>query len=58
MRQISRWYDVEVEYPQGVPKDKYWGSISRSMKLSDVIKVLQESGARFTIGNKKVIILP
>lgn len=58
MKEISLWYDVEVQYPKGVPKDKYWGSIRRDQNLSDVLKVLKESGARFTIEGKTVVVLP
>mgnify|MGYP001086256770 CR=1 FL=1 len=58
MRQISRWYDVEVNYPNGIPNDKYWGSILRNQNLSDVLKVLKESGAQFKIEGKKIIVTP
>ena len=58
MNAISLWYDVEVQYPKGIPKDKYWGSIRRDQNLSDVLKVLKESGARFTIEGKSVVVYP
>ncbi len=58
MNQIARWYNVDVDYPQGVPKNKYWGSIRRDQKLEDVFKVLQESGAHFKINGNKVTVLP
>lgn len=58
MRQISRWYDVEVTYPNGIPKDKYWGGIRRELSLADIFKVLEESGAHFRIEGRKVVVLP
>lgn len=58
MRQIGRWYDVDVSYPKGIPADKYWGSILRDQNLSDVLKVLKESGAHFKIEGKKIIVTP
>jgi ferric-dicitrate binding protein FerR (iron transport regulator) len=58
MRQISRWYDVEVSYPEGPPKDLYWGAISRNVSLAGVFKILQASGAHFTITGRKVTVLP
>lgn len=58
MKEIGRWYNVEVSYPQGVPKDKYWGSILRNQNLSNVLKVLKESGANFIIEDRKIIVTP
>lgn len=58
MRELSRWYDVEVLYPEGVPEGTYWGSIRRDQNLSDVFKVLEESGAHFKITGKQVTVLP
>ncbi len=58
MKEISRWYDVEVSYPQGIPNEKFWGSIRRDQNLSDVFKVLQESGGHFKIEGGKVEVLP
>lgn len=58
MKEISRWYDVEVSYPLGIPNEKFWGSIRRDQNLSDVFKVLQESGGHFKITGRKVEVLP
>jgi transmembrane sensor len=57
MRQISRWYDVDVEY-QGIPKDKYAGEMSRQAQLSNVFKVLETmGGVQFKIEGKKVTVI-
>lgn len=58
MNQISRWYNVDVRYPRGVPGDKYWGSILRNQNLSDVLKVLKETGANFKIEDRTIIVTP
>jgi transmembrane sensor len=42
MEQITRWYDVEVEYRGNVPNDKLAGSISRKFNLNEVIDRLRE----------------
>jgi ferric-dicitrate binding protein FerR (iron transport regulator) len=58
MRQLARWYDVEVVY-QGasVKNDPLFVEISRNTRLSDVLKVLEESGsAKFSIQGRKVIV--
>lgn len=56
MRQLSRWYDVTVEYEAGVPNDHHHGSISREMPLSQVLKVLRLSGVDFRVEGKKIIV--
>lgn len=61
MREVSRWYDVDIVYP--VPFHTtgklYGGGISRNMLLSDVLHFLEESGIHhFKIEGKKVIVLP
>lgn len=58
MREISRWYDVDVEY-RGTVTEKIFGSVSRSVNVSKVLQLLERTGGvRFTIENKKVIVMP
>ncbi len=57
MRQIERWYDVEVEY-EGAPKDiQLNGEVYRSYNLSQVLAVLKAAGLQFKIEGKKVVII-
>jgi transmembrane sensor len=58
MREISRWYDVDVEYRREIPKRRFGGEISRNSTLSEVLKILQESKVNCIINNKKIIVLP
>lgn len=58
MREISRWYDVEVEYAGAIPDRKFGGEISRSSNASDVLKIMEESKVFFKIEGKKIIVLP
>src|SRR3569833_378502 len=56
MRQISRWYDVDVVY-EGQDKDhRFGGYISRNSKLSEVLKMLQLSGVKFAIDANKITV--
>ena len=58
MKQLSRWYDIEVDYENGiVPDDKYWGDIQRDATLSNVLKVLEMSGLKFRVEGKKVTVI-
>ena len=58
MRQLSRWYDVEVVYKNNKENaDPLFFEVNRNTNLSDVLKVLNlAGGARFSIENKKIIV--
>jgi ferric-dicitrate binding protein FerR (iron transport regulator) len=57
MRQISRWYDVEVVYAGGKkPEGHFSGMISRNTPALTVLKMLEYGGVRFTIESKKIVI--
>jgi len=56
MRQLSRWYDVEVVYVNGVPKDLFQGEMYRNVNVSRVLKVLEASGVHFTVKGKKIFV--
>ncbi len=58
MRQISRWYDVEIVYEGPVTNDRFGGSIPRDATLSQVLNALEQSLVHFTIQGKKVIVTP
>lgn len=58
MRQIARWYDVDIVY-QGEVKQQFVGRIPRNMKLSAVLKVLESTGwVHFSISGKTVTVAP
>jgi transmembrane sensor len=57
MRQVERWYNVDVDYPQGVPGGHYRGKISRNVTAPQVLKILEESGVRFRIEGRKITVL-
>lgn len=44
MRQLARWYNVEVEYKGEITNNHFSGIISRSNNLSQVLKMLQSTG--------------
>jgi len=56
MRQIGRWYNVDVEYRGSGPVSTYHGRISRNSNASDVLKILELSGINFTIEGRKIIV--
>lgn len=58
MRQIARWYDVEVEY-RGTIRNHFGGSISRQVNVSEVFRVLEATGGvKCKVEGRKVIVMP
>jgi transmembrane sensor len=57
MRQIARWYDVEIFYEGKISERKFGGEISRFANLSQVLKVLQESAVNFRIEGRKIVVI-
>ncbi|MEP6626359.1 MAG: FecR domain-containing protein [Ginsengibacter sp.] len=60
MRQVSRWYNVEINFKGNVTEDGFSGKISRDVPLSKIIRILEMNdvhiiadGRKITIGNKK-----
>jgi len=58
MRQIGRWYDVQIEYEGKVPSMSFEGKLPRTAKISDVIKVLNANNikARLDEKERKIIV--
>lgn len=57
MRQLSRWYDMEVE-AAGEIDDRFYLDIPRSKKLSDVLKALELTGkVKFSISTNKITVM-
>jgi ferric-dicitrate binding protein FerR (iron transport regulator) len=59
MRQLERWYDIEVVYEKGVPALEFVGKMGRDLNLSDVLRGLEVSEVHFTIEEgRKLIVKP
>ncbi|MDP4284168.1 MAG: FecR domain-containing protein [Bacteroidota bacterium] len=57
MRQISRWYNVDIVYEGRVPVGHYTGMVSRENDISQVLKIMEAGGVRFKIEGRKVVVL-
>lgn len=56
MRQVSRWYDVDISFAGTPPVGLYTGSIRRQAKLEKVLEILQVAGVRFRTEGKKIVV--
>jgi transmembrane sensor len=58
MRQLSRWYDIDIHF-DGTVSDHYTGKISRQVNISQVLKMLQAAGGvGFSVNDREVRIAP
>lgn len=58
MRQISRWYDLEIVYNGELTGDTFNGVIDRKANLSRILKIIEKGGVRFKVEGKKLIVTP
>jgi transmembrane sensor len=59
MRQLSRWYDVDVKFEGAPDNTPFQGKIGRDLSLAQVLKILEQVHVHFRIEeDKRIIILP
>jgi transmembrane sensor len=58
MRQVARWYNVEVVYEGDIPQRSFTGGISRSARLSELLRLLEVSKVHFRIEGNRLIVTP
>ena len=58
MRQVSRWYDVDVAYEGTAPATTFNGEVSRQANVSKVLSIFDFAGIRCRIEGKKIVVMP
>lgn len=58
MKQLERWYDIEVVYESTVPKTELTGKMTRDVTLNELLKNLADLGVRCRLEGRTVIVLP
>lgn len=59
MRQIARWYDVEIEYDGDLSGLRLSGVLSRKGDIAELLDALEETGdVHFRTENNKIIVTP
>lgn len=56
MRQVARWYNVDVEYHGAMYTDLFGGKINRSQNVDEVLGILKMSDVNVTIKGRTIII--
>lgn len=58
MRQISRWYDLEVKYEGTVPERKFTGKIDRNVNVSKIITMLEYAKVHVRLEGNTIVVAP
>lgn len=56
MRQVERWYSVEVVYEDAIPDIHFFGKVSRNISLEGLLKGLKGAEVKFRLEGNKLIV--
>lgn len=56
MRQISRWYDVDVKYVGNKSSDLFVGKIKRTEEIQGILRILERSKINTSVKGRTIII--
>src|SRR5690606_20231715 len=59
MRQLERWYDIEVVYEKDVPPLEFYGKMGKDLSLTAVLSGLEKSNVHFRLEEgRRLVVLP
>ncbi|QNK64772.1 FecR domain-containing protein [Pedobacter sp. PAMC26386] len=58
MRQLSRWYDVDVKYEGKIPAREFTGEIPRNINATQLQEILNFKHIHFRISGRTIIVTP
>lgn len=56
MRQISRWYDIDIVYHANFANETFSGIVSSKSNLDQVLKIMEEGGVKFKLVDKTITV--
>jgi ferric-dicitrate binding protein FerR (iron transport regulator) len=54
LKQLSRWYTIDFVLTDGIGQKQFSGIVSRSNNLSEVLKIMEGTGVKFTLKGSKI----
>ena len=59
MRQISRWYDVDISYTGTIENVEFGGLISRSKNINEILSMLETTNSvHFKLEGRRILVMP
>lgn len=56
MRQLERWYDIQVVYEGKVPDVTFKGKMDRNVQLADMVGFLKNFGIKASLQERRLVI--
>jgi transmembrane sensor len=56
LREMSRWYNVEIVYANGIPERTFTGDIDRNLTAAEALSILQFTKVNFKIQGQQIIV--
>lgn len=56
LRQLARWYDVDIKYEGEIPERNFTGYIGRNLNASEALDILKYLKVDFRISGKSIIV--
>jgi len=56
MRQLERWYNIDVQYEGEMPQRRFQGELPRNLELSAILKVLTDMNIKYTLNERTLLI--
>lgn len=54
LKQLSRWYNIDFKLIDEIGQKQFSGIVSRSNNLSEVLKIMEGTGVKFTLKGSKI----
>jgi ferric-dicitrate binding protein FerR (iron transport regulator) len=54
MSQVSRWYDVEIQFIGEKSNKTFSGIVSRKSNVSELLRIMEGAGVRFTVSEESI----
>jgi transmembrane sensor len=58
LKQLSRWYDINIKYEGNVPVSHFKGELPRNLTLAQVTSILSQVEVKFRIEGRTLIVMP
>jgi ferric-dicitrate binding protein FerR (iron transport regulator) len=56
VRQLSRWYNIDFEISGSIGNKQFSGIVSKSNNISEVLKIMENTGVTFTLRDQKIYV--
>lgn len=58
LRQLARWYQLEIRYEGAVPNRSFGGAIERNLPLTEVLTILKRNNVKYILEENRLTVLP